>query len=72
IVASIRHSAVELDPLGRELLLHLDGTRTVPELVPIMAAALHAQNQAVPDVDTLHKACAQMMWTFARQGLLEP
>lgn len=71
IVASIRHSAVELDPLGRELLLHLDGTRTVPELAPIMDAALRAQNQAVPDTDVLNNACAQMVWTFARQGLLE-
>jgi len=71
IVASIRHSAVELDPLGRELLLHLDGTRTLADLVPIMAAALRALNQAVPDADDLNNACAQMVWTFARQGLLK-
>ena len=71
IVASIRHSAVELDLLGQALLLHLDGTRTVPELAALMAVALQAQGQAVPDADTLCSACAQMLWTFARQGLLE-
>ena len=71
IVASIRHSAVELDLLGQALLLHLDGTRTVPELAALMAVALQAQGQAVPDADALCNACAQMLWTFARQGLLE-
>ena len=71
VVASIRHSAVELDPLGRELLLHLDGTRTLPELAVLMTAAIHAQGQAVPDEVTLRNTCAQMLWTFARQGLLE-
>ncbi len=71
IVASIRHSGVELDPLGRELLLHLDGTRTLPELAVLMTAALHAQGLAVPDEETLKDACANMLWTFARQGLLE-
>jgi len=71
IVASIRHSAVELDLLGQELLLHLDGTRTLPELAALMAVALQAQGQAMPDADTLCNACAQMLWTFARQGLLE-
>ncbi|MBT9614287.1 MAG: methyltransferase regulatory domain-containing protein [Burkholderiales bacterium] len=71
IVASIRHSAVELDPLGRELLLHLDGTRILAELAALMAEALHTQGQAVPDTDTLCNACAQMLWTFTRQGLLE-
>jgi len=71
IVASIRHSAVELDLLGRALLLHLDGTRTLAELSALMAPALRAQGHAVPEADALHDACAQMVWTFARQGLLE-
>lgn len=71
IVASIRHSAVELDPLGRELLLHLDGTRTLADFAAPMAAALQVRGQAVPDADALRNACAQMVWTFARQGLLE-
>lgn len=71
IVASIRHTAVELDPLGRELLLHLDGTRTLADFAAPMAAALRAQGQTVPDADALRNACAQMVWTFARQGLLE-
>lgn len=71
IVASIRHSAVELDPLGRELLLHLDGTRTLAELATTMATALQASGQDVSDMETLGNACAQMVWTFARQGLLE-
>ena len=71
IVASIRHSAVELDPLGRELLLHLDGTRTVAELADLMATALKASGQDVPDRETLGNACVQMLWTFMRQGLLE-
>ena len=71
IVASIRHSAVELDLLGQALLLHLDGTHTLPELAALMAVALQANDQAVPEADALHDACAQMVWTFARQGLLE-
>ena len=71
IVASIRHSAVELDPLGRELLLHLDGTRTVTELADLMATALKASGQDVPEMVTLGNACVQMLWTFMRQGLLE-
>ncbi len=71
IVASIRHTAVELDLLGQTLLLHLDGTRNLPELAALMAQALNAQGHAVPDAEALHNACAQMLWTFARQGLLE-
>ncbi|MDP1682010.1 MAG: class I SAM-dependent methyltransferase [Burkholderiales bacterium] len=71
IVASIRHSAVELDPLGRELLLHLDGTHTATELADLMATALKASGQDMSDMETLGNACVQMLWTFMRQGLLE-
>ncbi len=71
IVASIRHSAVELDALGRELLLHLDGTRDIAALAALMAAALRARGEIVPEEDTLRNACTQMVWTFTRQGLLE-
>ena len=71
IVASIRHSAVELDPLGRELLLHLDGTHTLAELAALMAEALKAQGQDAPEETALGNACAKMVWTFARQGLIE-
>ena len=69
IVASVRHTAVELDALGATLLLHLDGTRSLHQLVALMADALKAQGQAT-DPALLESACVQMLWTFARQGLL--
>jgi len=69
IVASLRHGAVEIDALGATLLLHLDGRRNLQQLVALMAEALQAQDQAV-DPAQLESACVQMLWTFARQGLL--
>ena len=69
IVASLRHTAVELDALSATLLTHLDGTRDLPALAALMAGALQAQGQNT-DPDTLTNACTQMLWTFARQGLL--
>lgn len=69
IVASVRHTAVELDALSTTLLSYLDGTRSVPELATLMATALQAQGQEV-DSAVLENACMQMLWTFARQGLL--
>jgi SAM-dependent methyltransferase len=69
IVASARHTAVELDALGATLLLHLDGKHSLQQLVALMADALQAQGQAT-DPALLESACLQMLWTFARQGLL--
>lgn len=69
IVASARHTAVELDALGAALLMQLDGTRPLPELIDSMRHALQAQGQEVT-TEILENACAQMLWTFARQGLL--
>jgi SAM-dependent methyltransferase len=69
IVASVRHGAVELDALGATLLMHLDGTRSLHELVAFMADALEQEEQAI-DPALLENACVQMLWTFARQGLL--
>ena len=70
IVASARHTAVELDALGATLLLHLDGTRSLQALVALMAEAL-AQNGQTIETPLLENACVQMLWTFARQGLLQ-
>lgn len=69
IVASARHTAVELDALGATLLLHLDGTRSLQQLVALMSEALQAHGQNT-DPALLESACVQMLWTFARQGLL--
>lgn len=70
IIASARHTAVELDTLGATLLRHLDGSRTLQELVAVMADALAQTGQAV-ETPLLENACVQMLWTFARQGLLQ-
>ena len=70
IVASARHTAVELDALGATLLLHLDGTRSLQALVALMAEALAHDSQAI-EAPLLENACVQMLWTFARQGLLQ-
>lgn len=69
IVASARHTAVELDALGATLLRHLDGTHNLQQLVALMADALEQEEQPI-DPALLNSACVQMLWTFARQGLL--
>lgn len=71
IVASLRHTAVELDTLSVTLLSYLDGTRSLPELASLMASALQQQGQTLADSAAIESACAQMLWTFARQGLLD-
>ena len=71
IVASLRHTAVELDALSTTLLNYLDGTRSLPELASLMAGALQQQGQVPTDAAAIESACAQMLWTFARQGLLD-
>ena len=70
IVASVRHTAVELDALSATLLTHLDGTRSVLELAALIAAALPTQAPTPADPSTLTNACTRLLWTFARQGLL--
>ena len=69
IVASVRHTAVDLDALSAILISHLDGTHNIAELAALMATALQAQGQ-IADLAVLENACTQMLWTFARQGLL--
>jgi len=72
IVTSVRHTAVELDALSATLLTHLDGTRSVPELAVLMAAALPIQAHTPADPSALTNACTRLLWIFARQGLLHP
>ena len=72
IVASVRHTAVELDALSATLLSHLNGARSVPELAKLMSVALHTHAQAAADPNALLNSCAEMLWTFTRQGLLKP
>ena len=64
-VASIRHTAVHLDEPGARLLGLLDGQRELDALV-------EAMRESVPeaDADTLRRGCEQLLWTFARNGLL--
>ncbi len=64
-VASIRHTAVHLDPPAARLLRLLDGQRDLDELMQAMAAAL-PQLQAAE----LRMGCERLLWTFARNGLL--
>ncbi len=67
-VASVRHTAVNLDEAGAALLASLDGTRDLAALTELMRTHVEA------DLDdaTLRGACERMLWTFARNGLLEP
>lgn len=64
-VASIRHTAVHLDPPGARLLGLLDGQRELDDL-------LQAMRETVPEADAgeLRAGCERLLWTFARNGLL--
>jgi len=69
VLASVRHTAVELDEFGAHLVRNLDGRRTLDELVDGLLAALQAQGRAPPR-EALLAACRQLLWTLARAGLL--
>jgi SAM-dependent methyltransferase len=63
--AGLRHTALELDAHSARLLALADGSRSLEEL----AAALHG---ALPEaeLDAVRARCEQLLWTFARNGLL--
>ena len=64
-VASIRHTAVHLDPPGARLLGLLDGGRGLDDLVQAMREVLPEA-----EADELRAGCERLLWTFARNGLL--
>ncbi|NWG87484.1 MAG: methyltransferase regulatory domain-containing protein [Hydrogenophilaceae bacterium] len=69
VVASARHTAVELDEFGALLVQQLDGTRTLEQLVDWLLQALQAQGHAL-EREALRTACQQLLWTLTRAGLL--
>ncbi|MEO1766500.1 class I SAM-dependent methyltransferase [Thiobacter aerophilum] len=65
--AGIRHSALELDEAARALALLCDGEHDLPAL----ASAMRNRWPDFSPEETL-VGCARLLWTFARNGLLEP
>lgn len=63
--AGVRHTALTLDAHSARLLGLADGSRTLDEL----AAAMQSE---LPDVaaEEVATRCEQLLWTFARNGLL--
>lgn len=66
-VASLRHTAVHLDPPAVRLLGLLDGQHDLDALARAMAPSLPDASDA-----ELRAGCERMLWTFARHGLLCP
>lgn len=66
-VASLRHTAVHLDDAGAHLLGLLDGERDLDALTEAMRAALDESL----DPASIRAGCERLLWTFARNGLLE-
>lgn len=69
VVASVRHTAVELDEFGALVVRHLDGTRSLDELTDWLLAELQARGHT-PERAALLPACQQLLWTLIRAGLL--
>lgn len=65
--SGIRHSALALDEAGRALAALCDGGHDLPALVEAMRARWPEFTR-----EETAAACARLLWTFARQGLLEP
>ncbi|MBT9567189.1 MAG: methyltransferase domain-containing protein [Thiobacillus sp.] len=65
-----RHLALDLDAAARHLLGLLDGTRSRATLAQLMLAAL-SDAGAARSLDEVEQLTDQLLWTFARQGLLE-
>ena len=63
--AGVRHTAVHLDEHAARLLGLADGSRTVDELV----AAMQTGPTDISAADAAAR-CEQLLWTFARNGLL--
>lgn len=65
-LASVRHTAVQPDTVGLRLLGLLDGNRDLDALARAMADAFPAGE----DPAMVRQSCEQLLWTFARNGLL--
>lgn len=67
LVASIRHTAVELDETTRAILRSLDGTKGLDELAEI---AGQLQSDGTPiEPEVVRDACERTLWLFHRHGL---
>lgn len=66
-VASVRHTAVHLDDAGALLLTLLDGERDLDAL----ATAMRVELDEALDPEAIREGCERLLWTFARNGLLE-
>lgn len=65
-----RHVALDLDAAARHLLSLLDGTRSRAALAQLMQSAL-ADLGAAHSLADVEQLTDQLLWTFARHGLLE-
>lgn len=69
LVASIRHTAVELYEVGRAILRSLDGTKNLNELTEIAVAQLESDGNPI-DLELLRDACERTLWLFHRNSLM--
>jgi len=72
VVASLRHSAVDLDLYGARLLAALDGSRDLDQLTDELTRSLREAGQTPPERAALFAALEALLWTLARAGLLMP
>lgn len=70
LVASIRHTAIELDEIGRAILRNLDGTKGLDQLAGIAAAQFESGETPI-EPQVLRDACERTLWLLQRHGLLE-
>lgn len=71
VLASVRHTAVELDAFGALLVQHLDGSLDLAGMTELLMRTLQARGQPEPDRAALQTGCHQLLWTLARAGLLQ-
>ena len=69
VVSGVHHVTLDLDGFARILLELLDGSRSVDQLATHMQAML-AQEGVMQPLERLIELTHQMVWLFARQGLL--
>jgi hypothetical protein len=81
-VATARHTQLDLDPLAERLLMLLDGSRTVEEIVEDLAVEADRQDRSLSGAAGLsgnpekrraqiRTNCERLVSLFARQGILE-
>lgn len=82
-LATVRHTTLEIDPLTRQLVQLMDGTRTLDELVAELVVYLvhHTAREVIrggvpvpelPQDGQILTGCRRLVELFARHGLFEP